>query len=69
VEGLIERDRNRAARLFLAARQATDPDQKDQYLRASFDILQALVEKYPTSPLIAKVRAHRDRVREEMERR
>lgn len=69
LEGVIDRERNRAARLFLAARQATDRAKKEEYLRASYEVLQSLVDKYPTSPLINKVRAHRDRVREELEKR
>lgn len=68
ISGIINRDRNRAARLFLAAKQTTDPVKKERYLRACLEILKTLVEEYPSSPLISKIKDHIQKVTEELER-
>ena len=68
IRGIINRDRNRAARLFLAARKTPDPLKKAEYLKASFALLNSLLEKYPSSTLINKVKSNIKSVREEMAR-
>jgi outer membrane protein assembly factor BamD (BamD/ComL family) len=68
VESLINRERNRAAKIFLTARRTQDPEKKEEYLRSSFNILKALIEKYPSSPLINKVKSHLEKVEEELEK-
>ncbi len=68
VEGIINRERNRAARLFLSARKTDDNAKKEQYLRESLKILEGLVDKYPLSPLINKVKSHILKVREELKK-
>ena len=68
VESLINRERNRAAKIFLTARRTTDPEKKEEYLRSSYNILKELIEKYPSSPLINKVNSHLKKVEEELEK-
>ena len=68
VESLINRERNRAAKIFLTARRTQDPEKKEEYLRSSYNILKELVEKYPSSPLINKVTSHLEKVEEELEK-
>ena len=68
VESLINRERNRAAKIFLTARRTQDPEKKEEYLRSSFNILKTLIEKYPSSPLINKVKSHLEKVEEELEK-
>jgi len=68
VESLINRERNRAAKIFLTARRTQDPEKKEEYLRSSYNILNTLIEKYPSSPLINKVKSHLEKVEEELEK-
>jgi hypothetical protein len=68
VESLINRERNRAAKIFLTARRTQDPEKKREYLRSSYNILKTLIEKYPSSPLINKVKSHLEKVEEELEK-
>jgi len=68
VESLINRERNRAAKIFLTARRTQDPEKKEEYLRSSYNILKDLIEKYPSSPLINKVKSHLEKVEEELEK-
>ena len=58
LEGLINRERNRAARLFLKAKETDDPGRKEEYLRSSYRILKSLVDKYPSNSLSEKVRSN-----------
>jgi outer membrane protein assembly factor BamD (BamD/ComL family) len=68
VSELINKERNRAARFFLAAKQAGDPEKKMTYLRSSYDILKGILDKYPSSTLTDRVEANLKKVTEEMER-
>ncbi len=68
IERLINRERNRAAKLFLAARRTQDPEKKEEYLRSSYEILNALIDKYPSSPLNEKLKNHIAKVSEELEK-
>jgi outer membrane protein assembly factor BamD (BamD/ComL family) len=68
IERLINRERNRAAKLFLAARGTQDPVKKEEFLRSSYEILNELVDKYPSSPLNKKLKNHIAKVREELEK-
>jgi hypothetical protein len=65
-EGLINRERNKAAKYFLMARKTTDPEKKEQLLLASLDILKVLAENYPSSNLIGKVNDNIKAVRIEL---
>ncbi len=58
IEKLINRERNRAAKIFLAAKETQDPVRKEEYFRKALGILNALVEDYPLSPLNEKLTSH-----------
>jgi predicted DNA-binding protein (UPF0251 family) len=66
VEKIINRERNRAARLFLTARNTKDPAKKEELLNSSYNILKAVAAKYPASPLIPKVQDHMNQVIKEL---
>jgi hypothetical protein len=55
VEKIINRERNKAAEIFLRARNTADPEKKEELLKSSYDILKAVAEKYPDSPLNKKI--------------
>jgi outer membrane protein assembly factor BamD (BamD/ComL family) len=66
VEKIINRERNKAAKLFLTARSTKDPAKKEELLNSSYAVLKAVAEKYPTSPLIPKVQDHMNQVTKEL---
>jgi hypothetical protein len=68
VEGLINKERNRAAELFLAARKTDDPAKKKELLVSAYDILKNLIDAYPSSPLNPKLRSHLAVVQQELDR-
>jgi hypothetical protein len=55
IEKIIKRERDKAAGLFLRARNTADPAKKEELLKSSYDILKAVAEKYPSSPLNKKI--------------
>ncbi len=67
-EGIINRERNKAARLFLAAKKCQDPEKKERYLKSCLEILKALVHRFPSSPLIYKVKDHIQKVTSELDK-
>jgi hypothetical protein len=66
VSGIVNRERNRAAKAFYSAKQTDDPARKEAYLRASHDILKQLIDKYPSSILIQKIKSNLETVNSEM---
>ena len=58
IEKIINRDRNRAAQLYLQSRQVQERSQKRKFLQSSLDILNNLVDQYPSSYLIERVNEH-----------
>ena len=66
VEGIINRDRNKAAQLFLSARKSGDASEKEALLTSALQILEELVEKYPSSDLKDKVLSNMSRVEDEL---
>ncbi len=66
IEKLINQERNKAAKLFLMAKKTPDTEKKEGLLLSSYDILKALIEKYPSSDLINKLNHHIQKVREEL---
>jgi len=66
VEKIINRERNRAAKLFLTARNTKNPVKKEELLNSSYNILKAVADKYPSSPLIPKVQDHINQVTKEL---
>jgi hypothetical protein len=67
IERLINRERNKAAKLFLMARATSDPAKKSELLSSSYNMLKVLIDKYPTSPLNSKINDNMNRIKEEME--
>jgi len=68
IEKLINRERNKAAKLFLMARNTNDPVKKKELLISSHTILKALVDRYPASPLIEKINNHTIKIKEELDK-
>jgi hypothetical protein len=68
VDKLINRERNKAAKLFLMAKNTEDPLQKEELLVSSYGLLKALVDEYPTSPLNDKINDHMDKIRRELDK-
>ena len=68
IENLINRERNRAAELFLKAKKAKDTKKKRELLETSYKILKTLVEDYPQSPLKPKITSHINIVKREIEK-
>jgi len=68
VEGLINRERNRAAAIFLEAKKAKDPNKKKELFETSCKILKTLIEDYPKSPLKNKLTSHINIVQREIEK-
>ena len=66
IEKIINRERNRAAQLFLMARNTEDPEKKKALLDSSYQKLKELIEKYPSSHLISKLNSHLAKVKEEL---
>jgi len=58
VESLINKERNRAAEIFLAAKRTSDPSKKKELLDSAYSILRDLIDKYPSSPLNQKLKSH-----------
>jgi len=55
IEKIINRERNKAAEIFLRARNTADPEKKEELLKSSYNILKVVAEKYPDSPLNKKI--------------
>ena len=68
VENHINQERNRAAEIFLAAKKTKDPSKKKDLLKSSYEILNTLIDKYPSSPLNQKLKSHIAIVEKEIER-
>ena len=67
-EKLINKERNRAAKLYLMARAETDLSKKEELLVSSYNILKALLDKYPSSPLQKKINDNMATIKDEMGR-
>ena len=68
IERLINRERNKAAKLFLMAKNTEDPTLKEELLVSSYDTLKVLIENYPTSPLSAKINDHMEKIKKELDK-
>ena len=68
IEKLINRERNRAAKIFLSAKETQDPEKKKEYLHESYEILESLVDKYPLSPLNSRLKSHMKIVSDELDK-
>ena len=68
VENYINQERNRAAEIFLAAKKTKNPSRKKDLLKSSYEILNTLIDKYPSSPLNEKLKSHLTIVKKEIDR-
>ena len=66
IEGLVNRERNRAAKIYLEAKKSWDPAKKEKLLRTSYEILKVLIDKYPSSILNEKLKSHLKTVGDEL---
>jgi hypothetical protein len=67
VNGLINRERNRAANFYLKSKKTNDPALKQEALYASRDILADLILNYPNSSLIPKLTQNLEVVEQALE--
>ena len=67
-EKLIDRDRKRAAGLFLKAKKTGGVSEKRIYLSRSRELLQKLLDRFPSSPSYAKVKRNLEIVEEALGR-
>lgn len=68
IDGIINSERNRAAKLFLLARNTSDLSKKREYLLSAKKILETLVDRYPLSDLIKKINSNISSVNEELQK-
>jgi tetratricopeptide (TPR) repeat protein len=63
IEKLISRERDKAAEYFLMAKNSSDPNEKEVLLKSSIEILDRLIEEYPSSPSVKKLNNDTQKVR------
>jgi hypothetical protein len=68
VEKFINRERNRAADLFLSAKNTKDPEEKKKYLLESRKILNAIINRFPASELNERLKSHLNAIENEMKK-
>jgi hypothetical protein len=68
IERLINSERDRAARIFLMAKNTENNQNKKELLLSSYNILKDLIETYPSSILIDKLNNNLSKVEEELEK-
>jgi outer membrane protein assembly factor BamD (BamD/ComL family) len=66
IEKLINKERNRAAKIFLTAKKTTDTKKKKELLLSAQNILNGLIEKFPSSELTEKVKSNLGSVNDEL---
>lgn len=65
-EGIIQKERNRAAKLFLAAKKTYDLKKKEALFLSSRKILEALIIRFPFSSLANKIKDNKEKVTHEL---
>jgi hypothetical protein len=68
VDKYLNKERNRAANLFLLAKNTRDPEQKKKYLIESREILKAIIDKYPSSDLNKRLKSHLKTIENELDK-
>ena len=66
VDKLINRERDKAAKIYLMAKKSKDPKQKKELLMASQKILKTLIKEYPQSNLIDKLKSNLESVNKDL---
>jgi hypothetical protein len=67
-EKLINSERNRAAQIFLMAKNTDDPKKKKELLLSSYNILKKLINSYPSSSLIDKLNNNLSKVEDDLKK-
>jgi len=62
VEKLINNERNRAAQIYLMAKNTNDNKKKKELLLSSYNILKELIDTYPSSPSLDKLKNNLSKV-------
>jgi tetratricopeptide (TPR) repeat protein len=68
IEKLINSERNRAAQIFLMAKNTGDPKKKKELLLSSYNILKELIDTYPSSTLIDKLNNNLSKVEDDLKK-
>jgi tetratricopeptide (TPR) repeat protein len=68
VEKLINSERNRAAQIYLMAKNTSDNKKKKGLLISSYNILKELIDTYPSSSLIDKLRNNLSKVEDDLKK-
>lgn len=68
VSGLIQQERDKAAKWFLLARNAREPEERKAHLRTCHRTLKNLLERFPDAPMATRIRSNLGTVTAEMER-
>jgi len=68
IERLINRERNRAAKFFLMAKNTKDPSKKQEWFTSSYKIISTLMDSYPSSPLMGRLESNLKEVEKELEK-
>lgn len=66
VERFINKERNRAAKIFLAAKKTSDVNKKEELLFTVKNILNGLIDNYPSAEMIDKVKNNLEAVNNEL---
>lgn len=66
IEKLINRERDKAAKIYLMAKKSRDPNQRKELLKASQKILKTLIEEYPQSSLIDRLKNNLESVNKDL---
>ena len=68
IEKLINSERNRAAQIFLMAKNTDDPKKKKDLLLSSYNIIKKLIDTYPSSSLIDKLNNNLSKVEDDLKK-
>jgi outer membrane protein assembly factor BamD (BamD/ComL family) len=68
VEKLINKERNRAAKIFLNAKKTEDTKKKETLLLSAQSILNGLIERYPSSGSIEKLKSNLNSINNELKK-
>jgi len=65
---LIKKERIKAANNYLMAKKTADVDEKKKLLALSYNILQSLIDNYPSSRMIPQLKDHLKTVKQELDK-
>jgi hypothetical protein len=68
VEKLINSERNRAAQIYIMAKNTNDNKKKKEFLLTSYSILKELIDTYPSSSLLDKLKNNLSKVEDDLKK-